>query len=59
MSVVIWECNTQRAMNQFDHHSEFVTGLDFSTFVEGRLATASWDKSIAHLNIDDSSRLLL
>lgn len=35
MSVKIWDCNVQRSINQFDHHTEFVTGLDFNLFVEG------------------------
>ena len=34
MSVMIWDCNTQQKINQFEHHSEFVTGLDFNLFVE-------------------------
>jgi hypothetical protein len=31
----VFDCNTQQPMNRFDHHSEFVTGLDFSMFNEG------------------------
>ena len=32
MSVMIWDCNTHQAINSFPHHSEFVTGLDFSNY---------------------------
>mmetsp|Transcript_28735 Transcript_28735/g.20795 ORF Transcript_28735/g.20795 Transcript_28735/m.20795 type:complete len:106 (-) Transcript_28735:78-395(-) len=58
MSVYIWDCNTQQAINRFDNHSEFVVGLDFNMFVENQLATASWDKSSAIVNIDDNPKLL-
>ena len=34
MSVLIWDCNTQRPINRFEHHTEFVVGLDFNLFVE-------------------------
>ena len=43
MTVKIWDCNTQSPINQFEHHSEFVTGLDFNLFVEGQLASVGWD----------------
>jgi peroxin-7 len=29
-----------------DQHSEFVLGLDFNLYVEGQIATASWDQEI-------------
>ena len=29
-----------------EHHSEFVYGLDFSTFVPGLVADCSWDQNI-------------
>lgn len=59
MSTIIWDCNHQKPMNRFDHHTEFVVGLDFNMFVEGRLATASWDKSLAAIKIDDSPKSVL
>jgi hypothetical protein len=46
-------------MNRFDMHSEFVVGLDFSMFREGQFATASWDKTVAVLRIDDNPRTVL
>lgn len=54
MSTLIWDCNIQRPMNRFDHHTEFVVGLDFNMHQEGLLATGSWDKSICTLKIDDN-----
>lgn len=59
MSTIVWDCNTQAPMNRFDMHSEFVVGLDFSMFREGQFATASWDKSVAVLRIDDNPRTVL
>jgi len=34
MSVQIWDLNKQQIVNRFDHHTEFVVGLDFNLFVE-------------------------
>ena len=34
MSTHIWDCNTQRVINKFDNHTEFVVGLDFNLFIE-------------------------
>ena len=59
MSTIVWDCNIQQPINRFDHHTEFVVGLDFSMFKEGQFATASWDKSVATLRIDDNPKLLL
>ena len=46
-------------MNRFDHHSEFVVGVDFSLFKERSIATASWDKSVSTFRIDDNPKVLL
>ena len=59
MSTLIWDCNKQQVVNRFDNHSEFVVGLDFSMFEEGKLASASWDKSVAVFSIEDDPRQLL
>ena len=59
MSVLIWDCNTQRPINRFDHHTEFVVGLDFNLFVEKQLATASWDKSCSIFKYDDNPKMLI
>jgi peroxin-7 len=59
MSVKIWDCNVQRVINTFDHHTEFVVGLDFNLFIEKQLATASWDKSVSVFRYDDNPRTLV
>lgn len=59
MSVHIWDCNVQKPINRFDHHTEFVVGLDFNLFVEKQLATASWDKSASVFRYDDSPKMLM
>ena len=58
MSTMLWDCNTQQAINKIDNHTEFVVGVDFSFFEEGRLATASWDRTVAVFNIDDDPKLV-
>ena len=58
MSTMLWDCNTQQPMNKIDNHSEFVVGVDFSLFDEGRLATASWDRTVAVYHIDDDPKLV-
>jgi peroxin-7 len=59
MSVNIWDCNVQRVINKFDHHTEFVVGLDFNLFVEKQLATASWDKTCTVFRYDDNPKTLM
>ena len=59
MSALIWDCNTQQVVNRFDHHTEFVVGIDFNLFNEGQLASVSWDKSVAVYRIDDDPRQLV
>ena len=54
MSVKIWDCNTQSIVNSFEHHSEFVTGLDFNLFNEGQIATAGWDGLTSVFNIKEN-----
>ncbi|KAL8449951.1 hypothetical protein Emag_003512 [Eimeria magna] len=36
----------------FDHHREFILGLDWSTFNCGRIMSTSWDRSICVWNAD-------
>jgi hypothetical protein len=31
-------------MAKYEHHTEFVLGLDFNLFVDGLIATCSWDR---------------
>lgn len=46
MSLRIWDFSTDRLMTRFDHHSEFVLGVDFSLFNEGQIASCSWDELV-------------
>ena len=59
MSVKIWDCNVQREINQFEQHTEFITGLDFNLFVENELASASWDKCCSIFSIADSNQNIM
>jgi peroxin-7 len=49
MSVILWDLQPSLVdplVRRFEHHSEFVVGLDFNLFVEGQLATCSWDETV-------------
>jgi peroxin-7 len=40
MKVNLWDTLSENPLvHQFDHHTEFVVGLDFNVFIEGRMAT--------------------
>ena len=58
MAIKIWDCNVQRPINEFNHHTEFVTGLDFSMFVEGQLASVGWDGATAVFNMQENKEKL-
>ncbi|KAL8429044.1 hypothetical protein Efla_005862 [Eimeria flavescens] len=36
----------------FDHHREFILGLDWSTFTNGRIMSTSWDRTVCVWNSD-------
>ena len=36
---------------RLDHHTEFVVGIDFNMFIEGQVASCSWDESVAVWNM--------
>jgi peroxin-7 len=38
-------------INRFTHHTEFVVGLDFNIFLEGQLASCSWDERVFVWNL--------
>jgi peroxin-7 len=47
MSVRLWAPAREDALlARFDHHTEFVCGLDFSLGAPGLVATCSWDRSV-------------
>jgi hypothetical protein len=40
MSLMLWDTLQENPLIQkFDHHSEFVIGLDFNMFIEGQMAS--------------------
>ena len=46
MSMIGWDLLSPRGpspVQKFDHHSEFVVGIDFNLFQEGMVAACSWD----------------
>jgi len=45
MSVCLWDVvtATHRPQHQYNHHSEFVLGVEWSLFEEGVLASCGWD----------------
>jgi peroxin-7 len=45
MSVGVWDLNRAQMIQRFDHHTEFVVGLDLSLFEENLMATAAWDRT--------------
>lgn len=45
MSVNVWDTTLGQMVQHFDHHSEFVLGLDLSLFQENLLATGAWDRT--------------
>lgn len=50
MSVNVWDVNMGQMVQHFDHHSEFVLGIDLSLFQENLLATAAWDRTVCVWN---------
>jgi len=50
MSLRVWDVKKDRKTPsksiQFDHHTEFVLGVDFNNYMEGVVATCSWDESV-------------
>lgn len=51
MSVKVWDMNVGGLVGHFDHHSEFVLGLDLSLFEENLVASAAWDRTACVWNI--------
>jgi peroxin-7 len=52
MSVCVWDVDAKASDNnhllgRYEHHTEFVVGLDFNMFVENRLAACSWDEHVS------------
>jgi peroxin-7 len=40
MSVILWDTSLENPIrNRWEHHTEFVVGLDFNIFIEGQMAS--------------------
>lgn len=50
MSVNVWDLNAGQMIQHFDHHSEFVLGLDLNLFQENQIASAAWDRTVCVWN---------
>lgn len=46
LSTIIWDVNSQSAMETIQHHSGFVYGLDFNKNVIGEMVDCGWDSLI-------------
>ena len=49
MSVILWDLQRELddpLQRKFEHHTEFVVGIDFNLFFEGQIATCSWDETV-------------
>ncbi len=52
MTLKVWNLDAldDPLQDTFEHHTEFVIGLDFNLFVEGQLASCSWDECVEVFN---------
>ncbi len=46
MSVKLWDVAAPEdaLLRNWDHHTEFAVGIDFSTLVDGQVASTGWDE---------------
>ena len=52
-SVALWDIGGSMQQQQrlsaplkFEHHREFVTGIDFNLFIQGQVASCAWDRQV-------------
>ncbi|CAE8682874.1 unnamed protein product, partial [Polarella glacialis] len=45
MSINMWDMSMGQMTRHFDHHSEFVLGVDLSLFEENLVVSAAWDRT--------------
>jgi len=45
-TVKLWDLDRETCTDTFDHHTEFVYGLDFNIHVPGQMADCSWDELV-------------
>ena len=53
MNIYLWDIKFSLPVKSYKHHSEFVTGIDFSNFNPNILSSISFDKSLDIFNIND------
>lgn len=47
MSLMVWDTDADEPLiEQYDHHDEFVVGLDWNLEEPGQLASCSWDETV-------------
>lgn len=46
----MWDISMGQLVQSFDHHQEFVLGLDFSLFEDNLMASGSWDRTVCTWN---------
>lgn len=46
MTARFWDARAGVILDLHDAHTEFVLGLDFNLYVEGQIATCSWDENV-------------
>ena len=51
MNINLWDTRYSIPMKSYKHHTEFVTGIDFSNFNQNILSSISFDKSIDIFNV--------
>ena len=58
MSVRLWDLSqpvdSQQRQRIWEHHTEFVGGIDFSVHEEGRVVSVGWDEQLESWNIHAS-----
>jgi len=50
MGVNVWDLAMNQLLQRFDHHQEFVLGLDLNLFEENLVASVSWDRTLCAWN---------
>ena len=60
MSLMLWDFMQENPLlHRFEHHTEFVVGLDFNIFIEGQLASCSWDEKVFVWNLGKFIQILV
>ncbi len=55
MTMCLWDISNQQSplISRYEHHHEFVVGVDFNLFIPGEIATTSWDGYCTVWNFQD------